>query len=140
MSYDYTAEKTVAVLSSEIDAAIALRVLGHLGLALGLHSEKSLLGRATLSDGAGIRHRGISRYPVIILRGKPTQLAGTVAAARETALLVVDFPKEMLTTTHDDELAAALRAQANCEYLGVMLHGASDLVSTLTKKFSVWRP
>jgi hypothetical protein len=140
MSYDYGSHKIAAVLSSDIDPSTALRVLGHLATALGGHSKGELLGRERLLDARSVPHLGIARYPLIVLKGKASALAAAASTAREDhSILMVDFPREMLETAHDDELAEALGRSIEVDYLGIILYGPSLRVSLITKKFSLWR-
>jgi uncharacterized protein DUF2000 len=139
VSYNYRSHKIAAVLSVELDPATALRVLGHLGIALGAHATDEILGRHSLSDAQGGSHRGIARYPVIILRAKPAQFTAALDLAKQRPLLLVDFPRQMLETGPDDELARTLAQSSNIEYLGFIIYGKATDVNAVTNKFSLWR-
>jgi hypothetical protein len=47
----------------------------------------------------------------------------------------------MLETGHDDELAAAIAAsaEADIEYLGALFYGPTEVINSITGKFSLWR-
>jgi len=140
--YDYNARKTVVVLAGNLEPGIAMNVLGHLSMSIGAYGDDQPMGRQQLIDASGITHVGISRYPVIVTKAKPAQLRRLVELARqETAVLLVDYPEQMLLTGHDDELAATLArvGEADITYLGAALYGDSEVVSKLTSKFSLWR-
>lgn len=140
--YNYRELKTVAVLSSKIPTSIALNVLGHLGLSIGTEARREDFGQHPIIDGSGIPHHGISKYPFIITRVKPSSIRKAIAQARlEPALTLCDYPKEMLETGHDDELVAALGAkqESELEYLGMVVFGPSALVDEITGRFSLWR-
>ena len=141
-TYNYRAFKTVAVLSSKIPASIALNVLGHLGLAIGTEVRSEHLGRHPITDGSGVEHHGISKYPFIITRVKPSSIRKAIAQARlQPSLMLCDYPKEMLETGHDDELVAALESklEPSLEYLGMVIFGPAKLVDEITGRFSLWR-
>jgi hypothetical protein len=141
IAYDYDARKTVVVLAGNLEPGIAMNVLGHLTLSIGAHGGDELMGRHELVDASGIAHVGISRYPVIVTKAKPTQLRRLVEVARREAdVLLVDYPEHMLQTGHDDELTAALGrvSEADITYLGAALYGDSEVVSQLTGRFSLW--
>ena len=55
--------------------------------------------------------------------------------------MVADYPKEMLTTGHDDELAAKVKKiqESEIEYLGAIFYGPSSEVDKITGRFSLWR-
>lgn len=142
MSYDYSERKTVVLLSSKIDMPTALNVVGHLSLAIGAHAKPGLMGRRLLVDGSGVSHRGISKYPVILLKTRPSKLRDALSAARkEKSLTVLDYPAEMLSTGHDDELADALLRipETELQYLGVAVHGPSNSINDIFGGFSLWR-
>ena len=141
-SYDYGAKKTVAVLSANLQPGIAMNVLGHLALSIGAYGGNELMGRAQLIDASGVAHVGISRYPVIVTKAKPTLLRRLVTEARqESAVLVVDYPEQMLETGHDDELNTAIFEvkEEDINYLGAVVYGDSEVVGKLTKRFSLWK-
>lgn len=140
--YDYNAKKTVAVLSANLEPGIAMNVLGHLAISIGAYGDDGLMGRPQLVDASGVTHVGISRYPVIVTKSKPTLLRRLVTEARqESTVLVVDYPEQMLGTGHDDELNAALAEvkETDINYLGAILYGESEVIGKLTRKFSLWK-
>ena len=142
MSYEYSEKKIVAVLASNLEAGIALNVIGHLAVSMGAYADEDIMGRKVLTDNSGIDHTGISKYPFIITKVKPSRLKRLVDDARqEESLLLVDYPKQMLTTGHDDELAEEIAKvdNANIEYLGAVIYGDSKIVSELTGKFTLWK-
>ncbi|GJQ61147.1 MAG: DUF2000 domain-containing protein [Calditrichaeota bacterium] len=142
MSYDYSGKKIVAVLASNLEIGIAFNVLGHIALSMGAYAEDDIMGRKELCDKSGINHFGISKYPFIITKVKPGRLKRLVNEAREANdLLMIDYPKEMLDTAHDDELADQISQKENSdiEYLGAVIYGDSKTVSSLTGKFMLWK-
>lgn len=142
MTYDYRAKKIVAVLSSNLEAGAALNVLGHLACALGGHGPPELMGRSRILDGSAVAHVGISKYPLIVTRVRPSRLGRFIREARqEPTLLLADYPEQMLVTEHDDELADALasREEAELSYLGAIAYGPTSVLTELTGKFSLWR-
>lgn len=142
MEYDYKNKKIVGVLASNLEAGVALNVIGHLAISIGAYADPDLMGRPELPDGSGNKHIGISKYPVIITKVKPGRLRKLVGEARETkGILLVDYPAQMLETGHDDELAQAIEnvKEEDIAYLGAMLYGERSLIDELTGKFSLWR-
>jgi hypothetical protein len=143
MAYDYKLKKIVAVLAANIEVGIALNVIGHLAISIGAHSDEDIMGRARLVDASGVLHVGISKYPVIVTKVKPGRLRRLIEEARQHSdkILMVDYPEQMLTTGHDDELANTLSDAKEDEinYLGAMLYGQSEIINELTGKFTLWR-
>jgi hypothetical protein len=142
MNYNYESCKIVGVLSSKVDPAVALNVLSHLSVALGINLGAVIRGREWLQDATGVLHLGISKFPIIITKAKQGKLRGAIAEAKANPRIVVaDFPLEMLETGHDDELAAALagKPENQIEYLGAMIYGPGVEVDKITGRFSLWR-
>lgn len=140
-AYDYGARKTVIVLASDLPAGTALNVTSHLSIAEGAYADSSLMGRPVLLDGDGQSHVGISKYPVIITKVRRSKLVRVIEEARTLQqLFVVDYPRSMLTTSHDDALRDTLLKQARdeIEYLGVLVYGPSSDVDQLTRRFTLW--
>jgi hypothetical protein len=141
MTYDYSARKTVVVLANTLAVGAAANVMGHLCVALGARISTADLGKHPLVDGSGVQHMGISRYPVIVTTVKPTRLRQFITEARNAAdLLLADYPEEMLTTDHDDELAAQLanNVEESLTYLGAAAHGSNATLSQLSGKFMLY--
>ncbi|WP_170201579.1 DUF2000 domain-containing protein [Actinocorallia herbida] len=139
--YDYRANKAVVVLASTLSAGVALNVTGHLCASLGAHADRDLMGRRWLVDASGVRHAGISKYPVIATKVKPARLRRLLEEARnEPSLFIADYPQQMLDTGHDDDLAKALEAtpEESISYLGALIYGATSAVDALTGKFMLW--
>lgn len=141
MTYDYRSRKTIIAVASELTPGSAGNVIGHLALAVGHRVDSTEMGRHPLLDGSGIEHTGISRYPVIVVTAKANRLRRLVTEARETrGVFIADYPEQMLSTGHDDDLATALASSPESElrYLGVALHGPTEILQPLTGKFSLW--
>lgn len=143
MTYDLHSHKIVGIVSSKEEPHVALNVLGHLGIALGAAVEhQELMGRATLMDASGIAHFGIARYSFVAKSARPSKLHQAIERARASAhVMVVDYPRAMLDTGHDDELAAALGAmeESSIDYLGAILFGPTADVDEVCGKFTLWR-
>ncbi len=141
MTYDYKSHKIAAIISDNLESWQAMNVLGHMAISLGANKDEMLMGRDVLLDKDGVAHKGIARFGFIIKKGAAQQIAETITKARTTAnMTVVDFPREMLDTRHDDELAEALAAKHNAdlEYLGAVLYGSKSEVDGLTKGFKLF--
>lgn len=144
MSYNYNNKKTVLVLSSSLEPAIALNVVGHLSIALGAYIDNDeLMGRKELLDKSGVKHIGISKYPVIATKLKPSKMKTLIDNVKENYpdIFVVDYPSAMLTTGHDDELSEVLSniETVDIDYYGVLLYGEMSKINELTGKFSLWK-
>ncbi len=141
MTYDYKAKKVVAVLSSDLEMGVALNVLGHMAISIGAYGQ-DLMGRPCLLDASACSHLGVAKYPFIITKLKASKLKTLVQQVRrEKNILIADYPEEVLTTAHDDELASAIASisEESIKYLGAILYGDAEAINKLTSKFSLWR-
>jgi DNA/RNA-binding domain of Phe-tRNA-synthetase-like protein len=138
--YPYDDKKITVVVADDIEPGIATNVVGHLTTSVGKNAD-DIMGRPFYTDKSGEKHIGISRYPVIILKGKKSKIEKLIDQARDENLLVVDYPKEMFETRTDDDLNQALekKAEEELEYYGVALCGDKDKVEKLTKNFSLYK-
>lgn len=143
MTYDYKEKKIVATLCKGIEIGVALNVVGHLSISIGAYANSNIMGRPILIDGSGTKHVGISRYPFIITTTNHSKLKIAIEKSREMAseILMIDYPKQMLYTGHDDELSDSLSSVSSedLEYLGAVFYGDTYLINQLTGKFSLWR-
>lgn len=133
-------EKTVALLSAELDVATALNVVGHLSIGIGAACRDRLIYSEKYLDASGHSHLGVSAWPFIVLKTRPSKLRAALDQARHRpGLILADYPRQVLTTGTDSELAAAIAASAesDLEYLGLMVHGAAQDVDTIFGKFAL---
>lgn len=136
---DYYSKKIVLVLKNNIEPWQAMNVSGHLSVSLGQQAE-DLMGRKIHKDASGLVHKGISRFGYVTLAAKSGQLRNLISELRQTNLLFVDYPKEMLDTKTDDDLNEQIikKEEEKMEYLGVIIYGETDKIDKLTKKFGLY--
>jgi len=141
MTYEYKDRKIVCVVSEDLETWQAMNVIGHLSIGLGANKDGDLMGRDSLVDASGINHKGIARYGFIIKKGNQASIAEALRASRENKnILTLDFPREMLDTSHDDELSdwISKKKETEFEYLGAIFYGPSGDVNLITKNFPLW--
>lgn len=139
---NYEDKKIVGIIASNVDAKIALNVIGHLSISIGKYTEKEIMGKEIITDKSGINHLGISRFPFIITKVKQSKLKTAIEKAKSNPNLVVaDYPKDMLETRTDEELVSSIsnKEESELEYLGAVIYGNTKDVNEITGKFSLWR-
>ncbi len=139
---NYEDKKIVGIIATNVEAKIALNVIGHLAVAIGKYSDKEIMGQPNIIDKSGINHIGISRFPFIVTKVKEKKLKTAIEKAKKNSkLLVVDYPREMLETRTDEELVIALNQKENeqLEYLGAVIYGNTEDVNEITGKFQLWK-
>lgn len=139
---NYEDKKIVGIIASNVDAATALNVIGHLAISIGKYSNDEIMGQKVITDRSGVSHLGISKFPFIVTKVKASKLKNAIDIARANPkLLVADYPKDMLDTRTDDELVASIAAkdEADLEYLGAIIYGDTEDVNAITGKYQLWR-
>ena len=139
---NYEDKKIVGIRATNVDASIALNVIGHLAIAIGKYSDSEIMGKPIITDKSNINHLGISQFPFIVTKVKAGKLRTAIDKAKANPnLLVADYPKDMLDTRTDDELVASISNKENeqLEYLGAIIYGNTDDVNEITGKFQLWK-
>lgn len=139
---NYEDKKIVGIIATNVDASIALNVIGHLAIAIGKYSDSEIMGQPIITDKSNINHLGISQFPFIVTKVKAGKLRTAIDKAKANPnLLVADYPKDMLDTRTDDELVASISNKENeqLEYLGAIIYGNTDDVNEITGKFQLWK-
>ncbi len=141
MTYEYKDRKIVCIVSDNLETWQSMNVIGHLSVSLGANKDENLMGREILTDASGVDHRGIARYGFIIKKGNPASIRGVLRESKENKNIIsLDFPREMLDTSHDDELSdrVSKKQEEDFEYLGAIFYGPSTDINSLTKTFPLW--
>ncbi|MBN2066911.1 MAG: DUF2000 domain-containing protein [Candidatus Diapherotrites archaeon] len=134
-------EKTVAVLDENLSSGIAFNTLAHLALSIGKNAV-DVMGKEELTDASGTTHKGLSKYPFIILKAESEKIRQIVNEAKGNAgLLVVDFPEQGYTEYTDEELQAAIAKtkEENIKYYGTAIFGPTKEIDELTKELALWK-
>jgi hypothetical protein len=129
--------RTVVVIDRELPKGLAANAAAVLALTLGV-KRPELIG-AEFRDAAGISHHGLYPTGIPILGAGAPDLTALARAAREKALLVVDFPAPGQQTTDYDEFCAAVAQAEELPYLAVLISGPPKLVRSLTGQFGLLR-
>lgn len=138
----YEDKKIVGIIATNVDAAVALNVIGHLAISIGKYSDSEIMGQPIITDKSGENHLGISQFPFIITKVKASKLKSAIAKSKENPnLLVADYPKDMLETRTDEELVNSIASKENdeLEYLGAIIYGNTKDVNEITGKFQLWK-
>ncbi len=138
---NYEDKKIVGIIATNVDAATALNVIGHLAVSIGKYSDTEIMGKKILTDASGINHLGISKFPFIVTKVKAGKLKAVIDKAKENKnLLVADYPKDMLETRTDEKLVEAVASKKNdeLEYMGAIIYGNTKDVNEITGKFQLW--
>ena len=139
---NYEDKKIVGIIASNVEATIALNVIGHLAISIGKYSGVEIMGKPVITDKSGVNHLGISQFPFIVTKVKAGKLKTAIDLAKSNPnLLVADYPKDMLDTRTDDDLVKSIASKENdkLEYLGAIIYGDTKDVNEITGKFQLWK-
>lgn len=137
---DKARKTAVAVLAqdAQLEGWQVLNTVAHLGAELGARGGQSLMRYDSIAtkDGASIP-LNIQHAIMIKSAARGSDLAKLLSAARDKGLSVHAFTRDMLETTNDRKVkeATAEKNLGDVEFLGVLVFGDSDLVSSLTDQF-----
>ena len=135
-------KKLVAVLNGKIGVGIAMNALAHMALGLGASVEDRAGFRfVDYADGDSNSHANISELPFIILRTKdPEELKELRKELVNRNVHFVDFPGfiNSIGTFENPEKGKQFKGES-VEYYGIAMYGDWDIVTELTRKFSLWR-
>lgn len=134
-------KKLIAVLNEKIETGRAMNALAHMacGLAGSVEDKNELRLRDYIDADKGV-HPKISDIPFIILKAKSNQLRALRKAAIEQKIHFTDFTGTMIEGTYIEQHQRTNNTkELELEYFGICLFGKWDLLTGLTKKFSLWK-
>lgn len=133
--------KLVAVINKQIDPGVAMNALAHLSLGFGASQTAEDVNLMDFFDAAGTCYPNISKMPYIILQSKNSnQLLTLLKNAQEKGIQYTVFTNTMTQGTWEDQdLKTKQTKQDQLQFYGIVLFGPKDIVTDLTKKFSLWR-
>lgn len=132
--------KLVAVINKNIENGKALNALAHLCLGLGPTLDRNQLLFQEFRDADGGSHANISALPFLLLSGNTAKIRDLRTEVIRKGIQFLDFTDTM---TGGEVLQQLERTGATKEqdltYYGLVLFGEWNLVSGLTRRFSLWR-
>lgn len=134
--------KLVAVLNGNVGVGVVMNALAHMAFGLGASVEdKTGFRFVDYVDGDDNSHANISELPFIILKTKnPEELKKLREDLVSKNVRFVDFPGfiNSIGTFESPEKSRQFKGES-VEYYGIVMYGDWDIVTELTRKFSLWR-
>jgi hypothetical protein len=133
--------KLVAVVNKKIETGVLMNALAHMCLGFGAHAGPSELHLMDFKNGEGFIYPNISKMPFIILKeDNSNKLARLLNDAKEAGVQFSAFTNTMTEGTWEDQEAKTLTTKPEeIIYYGIVLFGPKDIVSSLTKKLSLFK-
>lgn len=132
--------KLVAILNKDIEAGVAMNAIAHMTIGLGAQLNHEILKLIDYQDRNGNIYPSISQMPFIILRGKSSEIKKVIQSAKEQEIKFGVFTNTMTGGTYQEQLDNTLQTpEDQLIYYGAVLFGSWDMVSQITKKFSIYK-
>lgn len=132
--------KLVAVLNKGIEPGKVMNALAHMCIGLGSVIGTEDLRLTDYQDADGGSHPYISELPFIILSEKSNKIRKLREDALAHNILFNDFTDTMTVGSYQEQIVKTVQTKEEALiYYGIVLFGAWDIVSQLTKKCSLWR-
>lgn len=132
--------KLVAFLNKSIEAGKVMNALAHMSIGLGAAIGKEPLRLTDYQDADGGSHPFISEYPFIILSANSNKIRKCRFEAIEKGLLFNDFTDSMTIGTYQEQIEKTSKIkESELIYYGIVLFGEWEVVTELTKKYSLWK-
>lgn len=127
-------------MNEKIEPGVIMNALAHMCIGFGSEIGKELLRLTNYIDADGGSHPHISEMPFMILKANSNKIKALKVAALQAGIQCVDFTDTMTSGTYLEQLERTKQTkEADLIYFGIVLFGAWDKVSELTRKFSLWK-
>lgn len=132
--------KLVAVLNKSIEHGKIMNALAHMCIGLGSAIGTDELRLTEYRDADNGLHPYISEMPFIILSANSNKIRNVRQEAMAQNILFNDFIDTMTLGTYKEQIEQTRQVtNKDLVYYGIVLCGDWDVVTELTRKFSIWR-
>ncbi|WP_133128853.1 DUF2000 domain-containing protein [Legionella nagasakiensis] len=132
--------KLVAIINKDIEIGTAMNAIAHMTIGLGAQLNAEILRLNDYQDKNGNIYPNISQMPFIILKGKSGEIRKALHNAKELNIKHGIFTNTMTGGTYREQLETTfVTPEEQLIYYGAVLFGEWNLISQITKKFSLYK-
>jgi len=132
--------KLVAVMNKSVEPGTAMNALAHLCLGLGGSLGKDPLHLMDYVDAQGGHYPNISKMPFIVLSANSNKIRQLIEEAKKQHLQWTAFTDTMTVGSWKDQEERTLQTSyETLIFYGIVLFGKKEIVTELTRKFSLWK-
>lgn len=133
--------KLVAILNEKIETGRAMNALAHMCIGLGSAIGQEPLRLSNYVDADGGEHPFISEMPFMVLKARnANKIRDLRSTALQQGIRCADFTDTMTIGSYVEQLKKTEETpEKDLDYFGIVLFGPWEIVSELTRKFSLWK-
>ena len=132
--------RMVAVMNEKLESGKIMNALAHMCMGLGATIGKDPLNLMSYVDADQGIHPHISKMPLVVLKANSSKISNLRKQATSQAIAFTDFTDTMTVGTwREQEQRTAQTKSEEHTYYGIMLFGDKEVVTELTRKFSLWK-
>lgn len=140
MNQDFS-KKVAIVVRKDLPQWQIMNTVAHISAYMGREMGAAFDTGKFFTTKDGVNYPRNSQYAIIVLTADESELKKLLPKVRERSLPYLCFFREMIEATDDSEIESILagKEEKDMEYFGIGVFGPKEIVSELTKKFSLYK-